>query len=220
MKIMSNADKVIISLFDRTGTWSQPYVDAGYQVIRIDKQIEGIDVHDFCVEYISEELDLPPFVHGILAAVPCTEFAVSGSSHFKAKDADGRTAKALDLLDKTMAFVEYYTVTDQDVIDDGFPGLQWWVFENPVNRIGTLRPWVKDFGKFYFNPNDYGDPYTKKTELFGEFNREGLEALKMKPPVEPIPNYIRDMKGTGLERQNARAVTPPGFCQAWFKANP
>ena len=216
---MNNSDKTILSLFDRTGTWSQPYVEAGYDVIRVDKQIEGIDIHDFCVEVIAEELGFPPFVHGIMAAVPCTEFAVSGALHFKKKDADGRTALALDLLMKTMATVEYYTVTDQDVIDDGFPGLQWWVFENPINRIGTLVPWVKDYGKFYFDPTEYGDPYNKKTELFGEFNREGLEALKLDVPVKAIPNYIRDMKGKGLERQNARAETPPGFCKAWFQAN-
>lgn len=217
---MNHSDKTILSLFDYTGTWSQPYVDAGYNVIRIDKQIEGIDIADFCVEYIAEELDLPPFVHGILSAVPCTEFAVSGALHFKKKDADGRTARALDLLDKTMATVEYYTVTDQDVIDDGFPGLQWWVFENPVSRIGTLRPWLKQFGKFYFDPCDYGDPYEKKTELWGEFNKTGLENLKDR--VEPTlgKNYIRDMKGAGQERQNARSATPPGFCKAWFEANP
>lgn len=216
---MDNSEKTILSLFDYTGTWSQPYVDAGYDVIRIDKQIEGIDIHDFCVEYVAEELDLPPFVHGILAAVPCTEFAVSGALHFKKKDADGRTAKALDLLHKAMATVEYYTVQDMDVIDDGYPGLQWWVIENPVSRIGTLAPAMKEFGPWYFDPCDYGDPYTKKTGLWGEFNKAGLQSLKDR--VEPTEKYyIRDMKGTGQERQNARSATPPGFCKAWFQANP
>ena len=217
---MKNSDKTILSLFDRTGTWSQPYVDAGYDVIRVDKQIEEIDIHDFCVEVISEELEFPPFIHGILAAVPCTEFAVSGARWFKDKDADGRTAKALDLLMKTMATVEYYTVTDQDVIDDGFPGLQWWAFENPVSRINTLEPWLKEFGPWYFDPTQYGDPWNKKTGLWGKFNSEGMEGMKLETPVKAIPNFIRDMPGKGLERQNARAETPPGFCKAWFQANP
>lgn len=210
--------KVILSLFDYSGTWSQPYVDAGYEVIQIDKQIEGIDINDFCVQYIAEELDLPPFVHGILAAVPCTEFACSGARWFAEKDADGRTAAALDLLDKTMATVEYYTVTDQDVIDDGFPGLQWWVFENPISRIGTLRPWLKQYGGFYFDPCDYGDPYTKKTELWGEFNKEAMEALK--DPVEPTEGSKMWKLFPSPDRQNIRSETPQGFATAFFNANP
>lgn len=210
-----NSGKTILSLFDYTGAWSQPYVDAGYDVIRIDYQLEGIDIHDFSVEYIAEELELPPFVHGILAAVPCTEFAVSGARWFKQKDADGRTEKALDLLHKTMATVEYYTVTDQDVIDDGFPGLQWWAIENPVSRINSLAPYMKEYGPTYFQPHNFGHPYTKKTGLWGEFN-SNFETFE----VEPVLGSIMHNVAPGPDRQNIRSETPEGFAWAFFDANP
>lgn len=210
-----NSGKTILSLFDYTGAWSQPYVDAGYNVIRIDYQIEGIDIHDFCVEKIAEELDLPPFVHGILAAVPCTEFAVSGARWFKQKDADGRTEKALDLLEKTMATVEYYTVTDQDVIDDGYPGLQWWVIENPVSRINSLAPHMKQYGPTYFQPHNFGHAYTKKTGLWGEFNSD-MEKFE----VDPVMGSIMHNVAPGPNRQNIRSATPEGFAWAFFDANP
>jgi len=212
---MKTRDKVILSLFDYSGAWCQPYADAGYQVIAIDQQIEGIDVADFSVEFISEELDFPPFVHGILAAPPCTAFAASGAQYWPAKDEDGRTNQGLDLVRKTLATVEYYTVTDQDVIDDGYPWLAWWVLENPAGRLNRLVDGLDEFGPWYFDPCDYGDPWTKKTGLWGEFNHN-----LVRDPVEPIPNFIRDMKGTGAERQAARSKTPSGFIRAFFNANP
>ena len=211
---MNNSEKVILSLFDYTGAWSQPYVEAGYQVIRIDRQIEGIDISDFCVEYLAEQLDLPPFVHGILAAVPCTEFAVSGARWFKEKDADGRTAKAVDLVHKTLATVEYFQASE-DMIEDGYPGLQWWVIENPVSRINRLVPTLAEFGPWYFHPCDFGHPYTKKTGLWGEFNND-MEKI----PVEPTEGSKMHLISPGPERQNIRSETPSGFAQAFFNANP
>lgn len=55
-----NPWKVILSLCDLAGTWSQPYVDAGYDVRRVDLQA-GVDVRLLCHQ--------GP-VHGILAAPP------------------------------------------------------------------------------------------------------------------------------------------------------
>ena len=49
----------ILSLCDYTGNWSQPYYEAGYDVVRIDLQ-HGGDVRLL-------ERDTKP-VHGILAA--------------------------------------------------------------------------------------------------------------------------------------------------------
>ena len=55
----------ILSLCDFTGNWSQPYVDAGYDVVRVDLQ-HGGDVR------LMEKGDAP--VHGILAAPPLHMF--------------------------------------------------------------------------------------------------------------------------------------------------
>lgn len=45
----ANADKVVLSLFDHTGHWSQPWEDAGYQVLRFDIQDNPVtgDVNEF-----------------------------------------------------------------------------------------------------------------------------------------------------------------------------
>jgi len=205
--------KVILSLYDYSGTWSQPYVDAGYEVIRIDKQIEGIDINDFCVDYIAEELDLPPMVHGILAAQPCTEFACSGARWFAEKDADGRTGAAINLVHQTLATVEYYKGDYEHRQSEW--ALKWWVIENPVGRLNRLVPDLNDLGPWYFQPCNFGDPYTKKTGLWGEFNNQ-----LVRNPVEPIEGSKMHKIFPGPDRQNIRSETPQGFATAFFNANP
>lgn len=86
----------------------------------------------------------------------------------------------------------------------------WWVLENPVGR---LNRWLGD-PKMYFDPADYGDPYTKRTALWGHFKPpifrrvEAIEASRMHR-LSPSPS-----------RAALRSVTPAGFAQAFFKANP
>ena len=45
---------------------------------------------------------------------------------------------------------------------------RFYMMENPAGRIARLNglptPTLK------FNPDDYGEPYTKETQLWGEFN--------------------------------------------------
>jgi len=207
--------KTILSLFDYSGEWSQPYIDAGYNVIQIDKQIEGIDINDFCVAYIAEEIGLPPFVHGIIAAPPCTHFTTACNRLWKDKDADGRTDTDLNLVRKVLATVDYYQDTAEDVKEFA---LKWWVLENPVGRLNTLLPYLKEFGPRYFHPYEFGDPYTKKTGLWGEF------AFPEKNPVEPIRtcaqgSWLQKLGGKSQATKNARSKTPPGFAQAFFEAN-
>src|SRR4051794_30147222 len=67
---------LILSLCDHTGNWSRPYVEAGYDVIRIDLQ-DGQDVR--LMPYANQP------VHGILAAPPCDHFALSGARWWAAK---------------------------------------------------------------------------------------------------------------------------------------
>ncbi len=100
--------RIILSLFDHSLVWCRPFIDKGYTVIPFDIQDDGIDLlhaeDEFIAgEIIGEKLGRPPFeVYGILCAVPCTEFAVSGARWFKEKDADGRTKKAVALLRRSM----------------------------------------------------------------------------------------------------------------------
>lgn len=201
----ANSDKVVLSLFDKSGQWSDPWVEAGYQVYRFDIQDnpELGDVNKFDVEFFMEYFgDFEGAeVYAIIAACPCTDFANSGAKHFAAKDLDGRTAASIELVHQTMRLVEYYR-----------PSI--WAIENPVGRIEKLAglpPW-----RLSFNPSDLGEPYTKKTLIWGRFNANLPVA-----PVYPTEGSKMHTQygGSSLATKNARSVTPEGFAYAFFMAN-
>lgn len=201
----ANADKVVLSLFDLSGQWSQPWEDAGYQVYRFDIQADPVvgDVNNFSTEFFGDWFgDFDGMdIYAVLAACPCTDFAVSGARHFAAKDADGRTVASVKLVHQTLRVIEYFK-----------PAI--WAVENPVGRIqelGGLPPW-----RLSFDPNHIGDPYTKKTLIWGRFNADLPIA-----PVEPTEGskMHRQYGGKSLATKNARSVTPEGFAYGFFMAN-
>lgn len=161
------------------------------------------DINDACATYFYEHIfDNYGTVDGILAAVPCTEFAVSGARWFKDKDRDGRTAAAVELVWQTIRII--------DLCKPDF-----WCIENPISRIHTLVPQLGK-PKMYFNPCDFGEPYTKRTALYGDFNTDLLRT-----PVEPTEGSKMWKKygGKSERTKTARSVTPPGFATAFCKAN-
>ena len=186
--------KTILSLFDYSGNWPSPYKQAGYDVYQVDIKL-GIDVLELQPE------DIPDNVYGILAAPPCTDFAGSGAQYWKAKDLDGRTDSSLALVDKTLEIISW--------CDPKF-----WVLENPVGRLSKLRPQLGD--PWYFQPWHYGDAYTKKTGLWGNFNKSLI-----KQEVTPDPNsWIMKLGGKSERTKELRSMTPLGFAEAFFLANP
>ena len=226
-----NSHKIILSLFDLSMVWCKPYIEAGYTVIPLDIQADGIDLMEIDNPYlagdiIGEKLGLPPFhVYGILNAVSCTEFAVSGARWFKGKDADGRTDKAVELLKKSLQIIKYFSLDQRTNTIAEFDagealktnpdaGLRFWALENPVGRINSLIPEMKKFGPEYFQPHHYGSPYTKKTGLWGRFNF-------------PLPtNNVEPVEGSRMhklfpspERANIRSKTDENFALAFFEVN-
>jgi N12 class adenine-specific DNA methylase len=202
---IANNDKVVLSFFDLTGKWSQPWEEAGYQVYRFDIQDdpEMGDVHNFSTEFFNDwfgNFDGQD-IYAILAACPCTDFAVSGARHFAAKDADGRTVASVKLVHQTLAAIEYFK-----------PSI--WAIENPVGRIeklGSLPPW-----RLSFDPYHLGEPYTKKTLIWGRFNADLPVA-----PVEPTEGSKMHSQygGKSIATKNARSATPEGFSYGFFMAN-
>lgn len=210
----ANSKKIVLSLFDLTGKWSEPWEEAGYQVYRFDIQTEEMnevngeeinvgDINNFSTEFFNDLFGSfdGNDVYAILAATPCTDFAVSGARHFAAKDADGRTVASVKLVHMTLATIEYFK-----------PAV--WGIENPVGRIeklGGLPPW-----RLSFDPNHLGDPYTKKTLLWGRFNADLPIA-----PVEPTEGskMWAQYGGKSLATKNARSATPEGFSYGFFMAN-
>lgn len=191
-----NNGKVVLSLFDTSGEWSQPWVDAGYEVHRFDIQ-DGMDVNDFSVEYLTEKLGIER-ADVILAAPPCTDFSSSGAHAWKKKDADGRTQASIELVQQTLRAVEFFKPLA-------------WALENPVGRIQKLTGLPKP--TMTFQPSNFGNPYTKRTLLWGDFNTEFPLAS-----VAPSEGSKITDKLSGKDKYE-RSLTPKGFAYSFFMAN-
>lgn len=195
--------KTILSLFDYSGNWSEPYRENGYNVIQVDLKL-GSDIMNF--DYTIYET-----VYGVLAAPPCTDFAVSGNRWWELKDRDGRTYESVKLVSKTLQIINYLKP-------------KFWVLENPVGRLPSFFPKI---GKAtYFNPCDFGDGYTKKTGLWGNFVFPHPLLLGKHMAVSPIIppkgshslDYYMAQKGK-KNRSEWRSVTPLGFSYAFYEVN-
>ena len=177
----------VLSLCDRTGNWSRPYEEAGYDVRRVDLA----DGEDVC---LFEALPYP--VRGVLAAPPCTKFAVSGARWWEGTT-ETELLEAISIVDACLRVVVVHRP-------------QWWVLENPVGR---LRNWLGE-PRAAFDPCDYGDPYTKKTLLWGDFK------MPMKAKVFASEGSKMHLMPPSPDRAVKRSETPMGFARAFFEANP
>jgi len=200
--------KKLLSLFDYTGNWSNPYRLAGWETLQIDLAL-GQDILNWDYQQFT-----PDHFSGILAAVPCTAYARSGATHWKEKDEKGVTDYFDSLTRKTIEIIDYFR-----------PGLKFWVIENPVGRIAKRVPELAKFRLYAFNPCDFGDAYTKKTILYGEFS-PWLIHRPVKPIVPKKGSHSIDAflmpAGKNLrfhERAALRSQTPLGFAQAFYQAN-
>jgi len=192
-----NKKETILSLCDLSGAWSQPYVDAGYNVIRIDMERDGQDVRLLEKKFKN--------VYGILAAPPCTHLASSGAAWWR-KKGENALLEGLSVVDACMRIILIYRP-------------KFWALENPVGR---LKYYLGE-PRLIFNPCDYGDPYTKKTCLWGKFNipkPERVEPVSVKTGHHSI-DYYATIKGIplGKNRAKVRSVTPRGFAEVFFKVN-
>lgn len=204
--------RTILSVFDASGNWSEPYRRAGYNVIRHDLKL-GWDIFtDTLPAAIADSIE-GKRVHGILAAIPCTNFAVSGAKWFKEKEQKPANHPELDFKN-TVEMSVFMALGVLFLVELFNP--QWWVAENPIGRLHNLVP---EIGKptMYFQPSDFGHPYTKRTALYGNFNTN-----LPKTPVLPLfGSEMWSKYGGSSERTKAmRSVTPKGFAEAFFKANP
>lgn len=141
-------------------------------------------------------------VHGILAAPPCTCFASSGA-RWERTDTD---------------MIEALSVVDACIRIAWACQPEWWVLENPIGKL------VRYLGKprMYFQPCDYGDPYTKKTGLWGNFTPPLPLLVGEARNVEPVEGSKMQLRygGKSIRTKNARSRTPDGFARAFFEVNP
>ncbi len=131
--------KVILDLCGGTGAWSKPYKDAGYDV-----RVITLPDHDVFT------YEPPESVYGILAAPTCTQFSLARTTGKTPRDLRGG-----------MALVKRCLEIIWEARCKGT--LKFWALENPM---GYLRQFL---GRppLTFQPCDYGDPHTKRTDVSG-----------------------------------------------------
>jgi hypothetical protein len=206
-------ENLLISLFDYTGNASEPYRRSGWDVIQVDVK-HNRDIMDFNIRNVINKYDSDYLKVGVIAMVPCTDYALSGAKHFKIKDLDGRTNESQILVQRTRDIIDFLFVRGL---------LIFWQVENPMSRIHKLNPWLGEV-KLKFNPCDYAgyDPipdnsrYNKKTWLWGNFN------IPDKKYIEPIskenPGW-KNLGGKSERTKELRSITPLGFAYAFYEFN-
>ena len=161
----------------------------------------------------------PSNVYGILAAPPCTEFSVLNC---KAEERKKDFAKGMEIVNACL-----------HIINSCRP--VFWAMENPT---GHLRKFIGK-PRTTYQPWQFGDPWTKRTDIWGDFNVPEKLFSKWED-VPKLPLYTRPNRGKPnlaylhksawslipqfcsfpIDSDAAfRAITSPGFAKAFFEKN-
>jgi len=161
----------------------------------------------------------PRNVYGILAAPPCTEFSILNCIDAPRRRKPEEGMRVVDACLK--------------IIKECSP--KFWALENPV---GFLREYLYE-PKYTFQPWWFGDAWTKRTDIWGDFNipkrkynkwddvskldiyiRPNREkpsiAYLHKSAQKSIPQLQHFLINTDAD---LRAITPPCFAKAFYEAN-
>jgi hypothetical protein len=222
---------IILSLCSGSGSWEKPYVESGrYDVIPIT--YPEYDVRLFPSMPAEEArgnalwTDVKKYenrVLGILAAPDCTYFSSAGNAW---KRSDDEMLAGLSVVDACLRIA--YAIKPK-----------FFALENP---IGKLRKFIGS-PTYQFDPYEFGDMYSKRTYLWGWFNKpkvipynkndinkfEGSPVLKGEKHREPMSGlYYKKLIEKGeftapsnrdYGRKYYRSITPQGFAKAFFEAN-
>lgn len=213
-KTEDHSGEVVISLFDLSGHWSKPWEEAGYQVIKYDI-MDGYDITQHPpIDDIAALLGNGYKIKAVLAACPCTSYASSGArwwndQHDKPSEAWVQKKYgtfAAKYFDSPLDYANTMVATTEFIIEVAQPDFH--VLENPVGRIASQND--LPVPTLSFQPNNYGDPYTKETLLWGDFNPDLPTAN-----VEPTDGSKMQSKLSSSQKYE-RSLTPEGFAYAFF----
>lgn len=159
----------------------------------------------------------PKNVYGILAAPPCTEFSIAKDYKLKRN-----TDAGMKIVSRCLY-----------IISQCKP--KFWALENPVGLLSKFigKP------KFTFQPWEFGDPWTKRTAIWGDFNTPPKKYVdwsqvkkndklyirpgRTKPSIAFLhKSALKDIPQLDYECEtdaDFRSITPPGFAKAFYKAN-
>ena len=204
-----NEDKIILDLCGGTGSWSKPYRDNGYDVRIIDPQ-EWLE-DDYGTGDVRLFKKPKEQIYGILSAPPCTHFSGSGARWWE-ENGEKPLLEGLSIVD---ACLRIALITKP----------KFWVLENPVGR---LKHYIGDC-KCTFQPYQYGDAYSKRTCLWGDFNMpkptkivepKMVEFVSKKGEFKRMSKWHYDtFRLPKKDRARIRSITSAGFAQAFYEEN-
>ena len=174
-------NKIILDLAGGTGAWSRPYKEAGYDVrvitlpeYDVTKWFKAITDFGEALCFTGDNVSIIDFndIYGILAAPPCTMFSLARTRAKKPRNFQ----EGMEVVKACLDII--WEVREKQK-------LAFWALENPM---GYLRQFL---GKppLTFNPCDYGDPYYKKTDLWGYFNEPRKHAVEPRPRRTGQPDW-------------------------------
>lgn len=200
---MDKSKKIILHLCAKEGSDSRPYFDAGYDVHIIGEDI-GI-----------ENYNPPPNVYGIIANPPCTQFSIARTNAKSPRD----LKEGMRLVKECLRIIwecQYRIVEGRRT-----KPLQFWSIENP--GTGLLK-WFLGRPAFSYCQSEYGEPYTKRTSLWGDFNLPSRPLLSMQLPPGSSKvggaKFLRFGTKTKNDLMQVRSKCPIDFAKAFFEANP
>ena len=203
-----------IFLCSKTANMALPWAEAGYDCWCVDIQHSiRRDRQEGRIRFVwgdCRSWRLPEGLRVVFAAgfPPCTNDAVSGARDFEKKG-------GYMLRDS----IELFESVRMALAWSGAP----YMVEHPVSCLTSL-PHIGP-PNYKFNPNDYGDPYTKETWIWSG------NGFVMPPVLKPgdmfgEPTWVEPTDGSKMhlmapspERQNERSATSMGFSRAVFKVN-
>jgi hypothetical protein len=148
--------RIILDLCGGSGSWSEPYREAGYDVRVVT--LPGGDVRTY----------VPPSgVWGVLCAPPCTVFSVA-NGHVHPDDRDW--LRGMECVNACMR-----------VVLQSNP--RWWALENPAP--GYLSRFLGP-PLYTFQHRDFGHPGYKNTGLWGSFRFPQKQAQRHPEPAPAI----------------------------------
>ena len=143
----------------------------------------------------------PRRAHGVLAAPPCTMFCRMRMC--RGEPSDEQFREALSVVDACLRIAV--------VVRPKF-----WALENPQ---GYLTRWLGP-PQLRFDPCDFGDSWTKRTWIWGNFVPPMFKVAKPEQPwISSRTGHPKRRKGIARNAVE-RSMTPPGFARAFFEANP
>jgi hypothetical protein len=196
-----NSDKIILHLCaSKYGSDTRDYREAGYDVRLITEEIGVENYHP------------PKGVYGIIANPPCTMFSIARTSHAKVPRDLREGMRIVHECLRIIWEAQYDLPTGKLK-----PTLKFWALENPAT--GLLKYFLGK-PRFVYSPHEFGDTFSKRTALWGNFNEpQKLPLFEVKLPKGASVNDMHWDVADRKERTDLRSIASPMFTKAFFEAN-